>query len=388
MVGSEVVLALVTLPESGGRQSVVYLRDENRVEIRDEILTEASPQDVLPVLLEKTEGTTPDSNQLPLFDKSNEPLIIERIPVKQLRFDENLDVFDGGKRIGGLINNKQRQRWLGSVPRQFSDIFKPVKPGDEIVVLHSGDGLVYRLLALANESQRLSGTGSRRSKKGSPSQNPPGAGGTPVPDKKAATPPPAPSARIAAGVPVELFSAVQAWMSSLTQEACEKAIALQMDIIMQNLTDVFGKMVNEALMSYTRHQNELRQELDRKNQEINSLKVLVKDLEHTLKITRDIAISEVSGNLERASLILRGYSEPAQDDMMPGEKLRRLLESPEHCLSEHFPDNLMQDERISSFIGETDRMYTDLRELAEIFVEQKMMTARKGENDEQSDIRD
>jgi hypothetical protein len=41
MVGSEVVLALVTLPENDSQQSVVYLSSENRVEIRDETLAEA-----------------------------------------------------------------------------------------------------------------------------------------------------------------------------------------------------------------------------------------------------------------------------------------------------------------------------------------------------------
>ena len=99
--------------------------------------------------------------------------------------------------------------------------------------------------------------------------------------------------------------------------------------------------------------------------------------------TQDIAISKVSSNLERASLILRGYSDPAQDALMPGERLRRLLKP-----SEHYPDDLTKEEGISNFMDEADRMYTDLRELVEIFVEQKMMTARKGENDEQSDIRD
>ncbi len=360
MVGSEVVLALVTLPGNDRRQSVVYLRGENRVEMRDEILTEASPQDVLPVLLEKTKGTTPNGDQLPLFDKSNEQLIIERIPVKELRLDENLDVFDGNKKVGGLINSKQRQRWLGSASRQFSDVFKSAKPGDEIVVLHSGDGLVYRLLLPARASQGSSDTTSKRSKKGSSSKKSSGA-----------------------GVPVELLSAAQSWISALSKEACEKAIASQMDMVIQNLRDVFEKTLDDALMSYMHHQNELRQELDRKKQEINSLKILVKDLEHNQRITQDIAISKVSSNLERASLILRGYSDPAQDALMPGERLRRLLKP-----SEHYPDDLTKEEGISNFMDEADRMYTDLRELVEIFVEQKMMTARKGENDEQSDIRD
>jgi hypothetical protein len=388
MVGSEVVLALVTLPENDSQQSVVYLSSENRVEIRDETLAEASPQDVLPVLPEKTERTTPNSSQLSLLDKSSEPLAVDRIPVKRLKFDKNLDLFDGSRKIGGLINDEQRQQWLQLVPCRLSYIVKSERPEDEVIVLHNGDALVYRLLLPARESQGSAGTASKRSKKSSPPKKSPGAGKSPGPDKKTIASPPASRAGAASGVPVELFSAAHSWISALSKEACEKAIASQMDIVIQNLTGVFEKILNEAFVSHMRHENDLRQELDRKNQEINGLKILAKDLEHTLKITHDIAVSEVSGNLERASLILRGYSEPAQDGMMPGEKLQRLLESSEHCLSPHCPDDLIQDEGISNFMDEANRMYTDLRELAEIFVEQKMMTARKGENDERSDLRD
>lgn len=383
MVGSEVVLALVTLPESDSRQSVVYLSGENRVEVRNETLAEASPQDILPVLSEKTERKASNSSQLSLLDKGSEPLTVDRIPVKRLKFDENLDVFDGRKKIGGLINDEQRQQWLELVPCQLSYIVKSQRPEDEVMVLHNGDGLVYRLLLPVREPQDSVGTAVKRSKKSSSPKKSSGAGKSSAADKKTIASPSASRAGVASEVPVELFSAAQSWISALSKEACEKAIASQMDMVIQNLRDVFEKILDEALMSHMHHQNELRQELDRKKQEINSLKILVKDLEHNQRITQDIAISKVSSNLERASLILRGYSDPAQDALMPGERLRRLLKP-----SEHYPDDLTKEEGISNFMDEADRMYTDLRELVEIFVEQKMMTARKGENDAQSDIRD
>ncbi|MGI6163445.1 MAG: hypothetical protein ACOYEQ_05910 [Bacillota bacterium] len=338
----------------------MYYPNENRVELLDEAL----PEDPITTVLEALDKRPLTNNQLPLRENTCFPLVVDRVPLERLSVQEGLMLLDGNREIGRLVNHRQKQQWSGQGPVALSTLIADCRPQDKVALIHSGDGQVYRLMLIIPlaSADRSSTNYPKKSSLKKPKK--------PVAVRNQEPEPPTPA--LSARLPLETLLSLESWASAVSKSACEAAIDSQIDKFATELLDRFSEIVDSAFQSHMRSQATLQEELERKNQTIESLKVRTKHLEHSLKVTYDEALSDMSDNLSSASLILRAYSVPTVE---PGTKLRELLQPLNR-------DGMLVDEQIETFIADINRMHDDLVNLARIFVDQKLMIPRKGDKDE------